>query len=125
MADNERTSSDVSYWIGRGLSILLFLLLGAFFLDHTLPLFNGVEVEGLKYLWLVQGIHVLLLIGYLISLKFEVVGSLFILIFGGAFFVLTANGASLWLFLIISFSPTLFYLYGWLRKNRMEITDED
>jgi heme O synthase-like polyprenyltransferase len=122
MVQSEKRRQDVSIWIGRSLSGMLFLLLGAFFLEHLLPLLaGGAPAEGRGFLWLVQIIHLFLLLGYLISMRYALIGSLFIIVFGSIFFILTANGPSLWLFLFTSNSPVFFYAYGWLRKNRMDM----
>src|SRR5574340_1589905 len=98
----------IARWIGRILCVGLFMFWGLFFLEH-LSFFTASSGEPpLLYVWLLQIDHGLLLISYLISLKFERNGSLGILIFGVILF--GATGAP-WYLLALSLSPIVFFAY--------------
>lgn len=109
----------IARWIGRGLCIALFILWGAFFIEH-LGFFThtGGEQPPL-YVWLLQLVHGLLLISYFVCIKFERIGSMGILVFGLIFFLSTGAG---WYLLVLSLSPILFFAYGWIRSRRMTRT---
>jgi len=104
----------ITRWIGRGLCIGLFILWGAFFFEHlSFFTMTGGEQPPL-YVWLLQLVHGLLLISYLLCFKFERIGSLGILVFGLIFFLSTGAG---WYLLAISLSPILFFAYSWIRSQ--------
>lgn len=109
----------IARWIGRGLCIALFILWGAFFIEHlSFFTLTGGDQPPL-YVWLLQLVHGLLLISYLICLKFERIGSIGILVFGLIFFLSTG---AVWYLLALSLSPILFFAYGWTRSRWMTKT---
>jgi len=105
----------IARYIGRGLCILLFILWGSFFIEHlTFFLMDTGEPPPL-YVWLLQFLHGLFLLSYLLCFKFERIGSLCLFILALVFFIATAGYQAL-LFIIISISPILFFAYGWMRN---------
>ena len=117
MDENEEQTGEISIWIGRGISVLLFLFLGAFLVQHLLLIFAIPSGQVTTFTWIVQLVHASLLLGYLVSLFNNRLGTVFILIFSVLFFLFTVRGVQFWLFLVISLSPVCFYAYGWLRNS--------
>lgn len=109
----------IARWVGRALCFVLFLLWGIFFLEH-LSFFTQPNVElPPPSVWLLQIVHGLLLISYLVGLRFERAGSIGILIFGLIFFV---SAGAAWYLLLISLSPIFFFGYTWIRKSQSKKT---
>ncbi len=107
--------TKIARWIGRGLCTALFILWGMFFVEH-LNEFTSPGVEQPPFwAWLLQFVHGLLLISYLICWKYEKIGSLGILIFASIFFI--SVGAA-WYLLLISLTPILFFGYTWMRQKQ-------
>lgn len=101
----------------RILSLLLFILWGAFFVEHL----AWFTTESLNtppfYIWMLQCAHFLLLVGYLISLKWERVGSIFISVNAVIFFAYAA-GKNAVPFIIVSIFPVMLYAYCWMKEHR-------
>ncbi len=99
----------------RILSLLLFLLWCAFFIEHL----SWFSTESLNTppvrIWLAQGAHLLLLVGYLVSLKWERVGSVLIAVNAVLFFGYAA-GMNAVPFIIVSLFPVMLYAYCWHRQ---------
>lgn len=74
-------------WLARALVLAVFLLWGAFFVEHTrewfvvpFPQFPPLKV------WLGQALHLLLLAGLLVSLRWPRVGGVWVAVAAFAFF---------------------------------------
>ena len=113
--DTIHANIKIARWIGRALSAILFLLMGAFFLDH-LGLLLGLEEGNLNYLLRIQILHFALLTGYILILKWERLGSIVIVLSALLFFYFTV-GTSFWLFVFICISPVFFFGYSWIRAR--------
>lgn len=105
----------IARWIGRGLCIGLFIFWGMFFIEHLSMFTSAGGDQPPLFAWLLQIDHGLLLISYLLCLKFERNGSISILIFGAILFVFT--GAA-WYLHLISYSPIAFFAYAWIREKK-------
>lgn len=56
-------------WLGRGLIVLVFLLWGAFFVEHVEAwLFHPWPATAPLRIWLAQGLHLVMLIGLALAL---------------------------------------------------------
>ncbi len=100
--------------IARIGSLALFMFWGAFFLEH-LAWFEDPSTFPPATVWLAQGLHLLFLIGYLLSLVWEVPGSVMIAAGVVLFFGLTGGSNALW-FALISLLPVPFFVVA--RLNR-------
>lgn len=69
----------------RVLSGMLFILWGSFFIDH-LSWFMESSGAPPTHVWLMQGVHLLLLLGYLILFKWEYIGSFLLVLCSVVFF---------------------------------------
>jgi hypothetical protein len=100
----------------RVLSLLLFTLWGAFFIEH-LSWFTTetLDTPPMK-IWFVQGTHFLLLAGYLVSLKWEKTGSVLIVINAVLFFTYAA-GTNAVPFIIVSLFPVMLYGFCWMKRG--------
>lgn len=97
----------------RILSILLFLLWGAFFIEH-LSWFSTESLNTPPFrIWLAQASHLLLLVGYLVSLRWERSGSALVVVNAVLFFSYAA-GTSAAPFIIVSLFPVMLYAYCWM-----------
>lgn len=95
-------------------SLALFLFWGAFFLEH-LAWFEDPSTWPPPQIWLAQGLHLLFLIGYLLSIVWDVPGSVLIAAGVVSFFGLTGGSNALG-FALISLLPIPFYVIA--RLNR-------
>ncbi len=98
-------------WTARGLSVLLFLLWGAFFVEHLEWFFNAPQRPPLS-VWLLQGLHLLMLVGLLIALRWELAGSLLVIVSGALFFSQTSGRAAL-PFIGLTVIPALSFAFCW------------
>lgn len=102
-------------WIARITGLALFLLWGAFFVEHLREFMNLHNVPPL-YVWLIQAVHLIFLLGYIIALKWECTGSLMV-IAGSAIFFAATTGSNFAPFFIISITPALVYLFCWWQSK--------
>ncbi len=104
-------------WIARGLALCLLLLWGAFFVEHIQEWFIAPfpRHPPLKVCLLV-GWHGLLLVGLLLALRWQLTGSLIVLVAGGLFFFSVAGKSAL-LFFGITALPALLSLYCWWHRR--------
>ncbi|MFA6469884.1 MAG: hypothetical protein WCW35_13380 [Bacteroidota bacterium] len=102
----------------RILSLMLFALWGAFFIEH-LSWFTteSLDTPPLR-IWLVQCSHFLLLVGYLISIKWEKIGSVLITVNAVLFFGYVAGRNAL-PFIIVSLFPVMIYGYCWMKQKHL------
>jgi hypothetical protein len=91
-------------WLGRILTILVFLLWGAFFVEHLIewfahPLSNPPPFQ----VWVGQALHLLMLAGLAVALRWERIGGVVVAVAGLLFLV--RAGANFPLFYAITMSP--------------------
>jgi hypothetical protein len=104
--------------LARGLAVGLFLFWGAFFVEHVREWFiEPFPKHPPLKVCLIVAMHALLLVGLLLSLRWELVGSLIVLISGAAFFFAVA-GKSAPLFFGVTALPALLSLGCWWRARR-------
>lgn len=99
----------------RILSVLLFFFWGAFFIEHLSWFFSESLTTIPANVWFVQGTHVFLLAGYLVSLKWEKTGSVLIVTNAVLFFTFAA-GINAVPFIVVSLFPVMLYGYCWMRR---------
>ncbi|MCK9407815.1 MAG: hypothetical protein WCX28_06390 [Bacteriovoracaceae bacterium] len=102
----------------RILSLLLFTLWGTFFVEHL----SWFSTEALDtpplIVWLAQATHFLLLVGYLVSLKWERIGSVLIVANAVLFFGYAA-GTNAVPFIVVSVFPVMIYAYCWMKHHHV------
>lgn len=103
--------------IARMLSIALFIFWGAFFAEHLS--WFGFTLKHIPPLtvWLLSALHGVLLLSYLISLKWEQTGSILMTVSAVIFFSSSA-GYNAIPFIIVSILPALLYGYCHIREKR-------
>lgn len=102
----------------RVLSVVLFILWGSFFLEHLTWFTTEINNSPPQWVFLALGLHLLLLIGYLLSFRWERTGAVIILIASVLFFGYIA-GANALPFVMVSALPVLLYAYCWHRSKRL------
>lgn len=102
-------------WAARIASILLFALWGAFFIEHVSWFIA--QPRPPLFVWLFQLLHLLLLLGFVVALRWEVAGSLLIIGSALVFFALTA-GANFLLFFAVTIIPAVLFLFCWWQEHR-------
>lgn len=105
-------------WIARAISIVLFLMFGAFFVEHLSWFFDS-RGRPPAIVWILQGVHLLMLIGFLVTLKWEAAGSVLIVVSSLIFLSQTAGERFLPLF-AITIVPALLFLTCWWKSRRRE-----
>lgn len=99
-------------WIARALSVALVLLWGAFFVEHLAWFWSDPRPPA--WVWLLQGLHLLMLVGYLVSLRWERTGSAIAAAAAIAFFSFAAGRNAPW-FILMGLVPVALYAYTWAR----------
>lgn len=106
-------------WIGRIFCVILFLLMGAFFVEHlSLASTQSGEIASGFVLNLL--FHFGLLCGYLVSLRWEKAGSVMIVLFSLLFLIYLRIPRQFWFFFLTFISPVYFYGYVWFRQARLD-----
>lgn len=96
-------------WSGRLLAIGLFLLWGAFFLEHLKWFVQpGIGLPPAR-VWLLQLAHLTMLIGLLMLLRLELLGSILTIVAALVFFGFVA-GSRFPLFFIVTVLPVVLVL---------------
>ncbi len=106
-------------WVARILAIVLFLFWGGFFLEHVLEWFIKPmpETPPLK-IWLDQVWHLIMLLGFLVAFRWELVGGVMIIL--GTLLFFWGKGAPGWpgaLYIVISIMPGILFLASWCRTR--------
>lgn len=104
-------------WLARGLAVCLFLFWGAFFGEHIQEWFIAPFPEHPPLrVCVTVGWHGLLLMGLLLLLRWQLIGSLIVLVAGGVFFFSVAGKSAL-LFFGITALPAVLSLYCWWERR--------
>ena len=105
----------------RVLSGMLFILWGSFFIDHLEWFFTSPsEQSPPMFVWVMQSFHLLLLVGYGISLKWEKVGSAIVVVSAVIFFTSVAKTNAI-PFVIVSCFPVLLFMYCWMKEKNSKL----
>ncbi|HRW74493.1 MAG: hypothetical protein H6568_03990 [Lewinellaceae bacterium] len=99
-------------WIARILSLALFFLWGAFFLEHLSWFQSFVTEPPPLMVWVMQLAHLTLLLGYLFAWRSERVAVLMILIGAGIFFPFV-GGPNAWWYGLTAIVPAIFFFLAW------------
>ena len=122
-------SSAVLRWIGRIFSILLLLFWGAFFLEHLIEWFLH-PAEGIPPLpvWVGQTLHLLMLIGLAMMLRWEKPGAL-VTVIGTVGFFSSIGCRGFPYIALINLLPVGFFSGHWLisysRRSRCRKQDNE
>lgn len=101
-------------------SFALFFLWGSFFVEHLTWFFGNENNSPPIQVWLAQLSHFLLLIGYIVIVKWERVGSVLIIVNALVFFTYSA-GVNAVPFIIVSSFPVLLFAFCWLKEKRKNL----
>jgi len=96
-------------WAARLWAIALFLLWGAFFVEHTAEWFSRGMRPPPERVVALHALHALFLVGLLVGWRWEILGGVLTLVAGTAFFM-KAGGANGPLFSLISVLPAVAWL---------------
>lgn len=116
------TFETLARWVARGLAVCLFLFWGAFFIEHIREWFVAPfpSHPPLK-VCLIVAMHALLLVGLVLTLRWELAGSLIVLVAGDVFFFAVAGKSAL-LFFGVTALPALLSLWCWWHRHRNAAT---
>lgn len=105
-------------WFGRITAMLLFLLWGAFFVEHVTEWFNDAGHLPPWSVFLIQFFHLLMLVGYIAVFKWKMLGSALIIL--GAFIFFASLGAKAMLaFFAISIIPAVIFLFVFYFEKKL------
>jgi hypothetical protein len=96
-------------WIARVLGGALFLLWGAFFVEHLSWFLVPLNVAPSLQIWLAQGLHFLVLLGFLVAYRWERLGGGLVIAGALFFFLITGVWNVLPLF-VATVIPAALYL---------------
>lgn len=105
---------------GKIFSLLLFVLWGTFFIEHLSWFYVEVNNRPTVQIWFAQVFHLFLLTGYLISLKWEKIGSGFIIVNSVLFFGFAAGVNSI-PFVIVSSFPVMMFAFCWMKERNIDL----
>jgi hypothetical protein len=101
----------IARWAARGLAAALVLLWGAFFVHHALEWFTNPAKLPPPFVFVMQGLHGLFLLGLLVGWKWEVPGAAMVLAAAVPFFWFAARGNNVLLFTAATSAPAILWLY--------------
>lgn len=104
-------------WVARIFGLLLFVFWGSFFVEHLAEWFRGSAATPPLRVLLIQLAHLVLLVGLAIAWRWELAGSVLIILGALAFFS-QAAGRNFPLFFGVTIIPAILYAFCW-RKSRM------
>jgi len=112
----------VLLWSARSTAALLFFFWGSFFYEHLNEWYIGKTQFPPMHVSLTVAAHALLLIGYLISFKFEKTGMIMITLFSFLFFmpIMGLKGLP---FTLISLLPAALYFLSHYLKSHNNTTE--
>jgi hypothetical protein len=116
MQHTDQRSVTILRWIARVWGIALLLFWGAFFVEH-LTWFADLQQLPAAFVFLMQAIHLAMLVGLVLAWRSELLGGTVVLVSSLAFFSQTA-GANFALFFATSAAPALVWIYcGWYSQQ--------
>lgn len=103
--------------VARMMSIALCIFWGAFFVEHLS--WFGFTLKQIPPLtvWLLTALHGVLLLSYLVSIKWEHAGSILMTVSAVIFFTFSA-GYNAVPFIIVSILPAMLYGYCHIREKK-------
>ncbi len=104
-------------WTARVLGTLLFLVMGAFFIEHLEWFSQKKNSWPPLWVWLMQGVHLLMMASLLAAWRWELVGGFLVLATALVFFSQTA-GRNFVLFSVVSALPALLWIYVGLKARQ-------
>jgi hypothetical protein len=105
-------------WTARGLSLLLFLGWGAFFVEH-LEWFTDPRGWPPAHVARLQTLHGIMLLGLLIGWKWELAGAVVLMASSIPFFLAAAGGAAAQ-FILVTNLPAMLWMYLWASGRRRD-----
>lgn len=91
---NKNVIRQIGKWGGRLASLLLFLLWGAFFVEHLREWFlTGASKYPPAGVWLGMALHFLMIAGFALMLRWDRIGGIVALLFTIAFFTFISVSA--------------------------------
>ena len=108
-------------WFGKITAVLLFLLWGAFFVEHLTEWFKDAGHLPTWSVFLIQFFHLLMLVGYIAVFKWKILGSVLIIL--GAFIFFASLGAKVMItFFAISIIPAGIFLLLFYIEKKIPLT---
>ncbi len=112
-------------WAARVSGLCLFLFWGAFFVEHSVEwFFTPWPKLPPVYVWVSQCVHLILLISYIIAMRWHLTGGLLIII-SSFVFLFDKAGSGFILFFSISIIPAGLYLFYWWRSKKISHIDRE
>ncbi|KAB2924530.1 MAG: hypothetical protein F9K22_05815 [Bacteroidetes bacterium] len=102
--------------VARALSASLFILWGAFFVEHLTWFSTLLKNPPPAWVWFLSLMHFLLLVSYLVSMKWEKAGSVLMVVSAVTFFSFAA-GINAVPFILVSILPVAAYSICWFRER--------
>ena len=117
-AITHRRISQIALWIGRGLSLFLFLFWGAFFVEHMGEWFIAPK-QGYPppRVWVAQALHASILAGFLMMLRWDRLGTAVMAVSTIAFFSLIGMNRFPWV-AFVNVATMGFFIFYWWRTGR-------
>jgi hypothetical protein len=106
-------------WVARVLCLCLLLFWGAFFVEHLQWFAHPGQWPPAKVI-LLQLVHLVMLVGFVLAWKWELVGSVIVVASSVAFFSQTA-GENFLLFSSITSMPAVLWLYCHWRTRQESV----
>ena len=112
-----RTLAAVATWSGRALALGFFALWGAFFVEHLSWFLHPGQGLPPAWVWLLQLVHLAMLAGLLVLLRWEILGSVVTILAALVFFAAVA-GPRFPLFFGVTIVPVVLVVLGRLLDVR-------
>jgi hypothetical protein len=104
-------------WTGRALSLLLFLFWGAFFVEHMGEWFMGHKGEyPPPRVWVAQALHGAMVVGFLLMVKWDRMGTVVMAAATIAFFALIGMSRFPWIAMVNLLPVPFLAGYWWLSR---------
>ena len=117
-------SSTIIRWIARALSVFLVVLLGAFFIEH-LSWFADIHNLPPMEVVVMQLFHLIILVGFIIAFKWELIGSIFIISGAVVFLGRIGNTVAYLLLAACIITSVLYLIVWWQQRTGTQSTPEN
>jgi hypothetical protein len=109
--------ATIAKWAGRVAALLVFLLWGAFFVEHLSEWFRGIGGHyPPPWVWVSQAFHFVILAGLAMMLKWDRLGTI-IMIIGTAGFVASVGDLAVLKPMLINLVPVACFSVYWLARR--------
>lgn len=111
-------------WIARLLATLMFIFLGVFFLEHLVEWFLHSGGQPPTFVYILQALHLGMLVGYIIAWKWELAGAI-VIEASSLTWTIIINAPAAWIISSINLVIAALFFFAWMKGKTKTATPID